>query len=176
MTAYTLDEDRAIPRRVYKSENPQSLVKLLLIALIALPIFCGLLAVMYSSLWAPVVALVYASVAGATSLSEICTESYAQAALPVDVIDGITVDTSSVTTSLVTNYTASSIFYPTDTFDYCNLTFAYSHNGIDGDVVHVQYWLPDPANFKNRYVSTGGGGWAINSGSTSIPTGIIAGG
>lgn len=131
---------------------------------------------MPSSIQAATAALVYASVAAATSLSQICTTSYAQAALPLDAIDGITVDTSSVTTSLVTNYTASSIFYPTETFNYCNLTFAYSHDGIDGDQVYVQYWLPDPSNFKNRYVSTGGGGWAINSGSSSIPTGIIAGG
>jgi hypothetical protein len=98
---------------------------------------------MHSSLLAPVAALAYASVAAATSLSDICTDSYAQAALPLDAIDGITVDASSVTTSLVTNYTASSIFYPTETFNYCNLTFAYSHNGIEGDIVHVQYWLPD---------------------------------
>ncbi|OJJ46791.1 hypothetical protein ASPZODRAFT_16542 [Penicilliopsis zonata CBS 506.65] len=132
---------------------------------------------MHSTLRVPVAALLSAaSVAAAASLSDICTDSYAQAALPLDAIDGVTIDSSSVTTSLVSNFTAESIFYPTGTFDYCNLTFAYSHNGIDGDVVHVQYWLPDPSSFKNRYVSTGGGGWAINSGTNSIPTGIIAGG
>ncbi|KAJ5097733.1 hypothetical protein N7456_008454 [Penicillium angulare] len=131
---------------------------------------------MHSSLWAPAAAIVAATVASATSLSSICTDSYAKQALPLDAIDGVTIDASSVSTSLVTNYTASSIFFPTDTFNYCNLTFAYSHDGIDGDLVHVQYWLPEPSKFKNRYVSTGGGGWAINSGSQSIPTAIIAGG
>lgn len=112
----------------------------------------------------------------AASLSDICTSSYAKTALPVDAIDGINIDISSVTASLTTNYTANSVFYPTTTFDYCNLTFAYSHNGIDGDIVHVQYWLPDPSRFQNRYVSTGGGGYAINSGNSSIPTAIIVGG
>ncbi|KAJ6006740.1 hypothetical protein N7451_004684 [Penicillium sp. IBT 35674x] len=124
----------------------------------------------------PAAALALATAASATSLSSICTDAYAKKALPVGAIDGITIDSSSVSTSIVTNYTATSIFFPTDTFNYCNLTFAYSHDGIDGDVVHVQYWLPEPSKFKNRYVSTGGGGWAINSGSMSIPTGLVAGG
>ncbi|KAJ5388938.1 uncharacterized protein N7496_000006 [Penicillium cataractarum] len=132
---------------------------------------------MRSTLLAPAVVLANAVVASATlSLSEICTDSYAKAALPIGTIDGITVDASSVSTSLVTNFTASSIFYPTSTFDYCNLTFAYSHDGVEGDLVHVEYWLPAPGKFKNRYVSTGGGGWAINSGSSSIPTAIIVDG
>lgn len=132
---------------------------------------------MRSPRWASAAALAYSATATATSsLSDICTVAYAKDALPLDVLQGVTVDPSSVSTNLVTNFTASSIFYPTSTFDYCNLTFAYSHNGIDGDIVHVQYWLPAPGQFKNRYVSTGGGGWAINSGSSSIPTGVIAGG
>ncbi|KAK1622043.1 tannase and feruloyl esterase-domain-containing protein, partial [Colletotrichum phormii] len=44
-----------------------------------------------------------------------------------------------------------------------------------GDKVHVTYWVPSPDAFQNRYVSTGGGGLAINSGSQYIPTGIIVG-
>ncbi|CAK7198833.1 hypothetical protein SEUCBS139899_001500 [Sporothrix eucalyptigena] len=116
------------------------------------------------------------AVSATASLNDICSNAYAAAALPLDAVQGITINTTSVTTQLVTNFTAESIFYPTSTFDYCNLTFAYSHNGIEGDLVHVQYWLPAPGQFQNRYVSTGGGGWAINSGSSSIPTGIIAGG
>ena len=132
---------------------------------------------MRSNRWASAAAWAFSSTAAAAaSLSDICTVAYARAALPLDILQGVTVDTSSVSTKLVTNFTASSIFYPTSTFDYCNLTFAYSHNGIEGDIVHVQYWLPAPGQFKNRYVSTGGGGWAINSGSSSIPTGVIVGG
>lgn len=60
-------------------------------------------------------------------------------------------------------------------YDYCNITFAYSHNGLADDVVHVTYWVPTPDKFQNRYVSTGGGGLAINSRSSSIPSGIIVG-
>ncbi|KAJ5679291.1 Tannase/feruloyl esterase [Penicillium macrosclerotiorum] len=132
---------------------------------------------MRSTLQACAAALAYAAATTATSsLSDICQVSYAKKALPIGIIDGITIDASSVSTKMVTNYTASSIWFPTATFDYCNLTFAYSHDGIEDDVVHVQYWLPAPSAFKNRYVSTGGGGWAINSGSSSIPTGIVAGG
>lgn len=130
---------------------------------------------MRASIWT-YAAVVASATAASTSLSDICTASYAKKALPVGAIQGVTIDSSSVSASLVTNFTASSIFYPTSTFDYCNVTFAYSHDGIDGDVVHVQYWLPAPGQFKNRYVSTGGGGWAINSGSSSIPTGVIVGG
>ncbi|KAJ6120545.1 hypothetical protein N7523_004825 [Penicillium sp. IBT 18751x] len=132
---------------------------------------------MRSTFLSPAAVIAYATAASAIhSLSDICTDAYTKAALPVDVIDSITIDTSSVSASLVTNFTAESIFYPTSTFDYCNLTFAYSHNGIEGDRVHVQYWLPAPGKFNNRYVSTGGGGWAINSGSSSIPTAIIVDG
>lgn len=131
--------------------------------------------IMRYSLWASTLVLASAA-ATTTSLSDICTSAYAKKALPVDQLQGVTVDPSSISTSLVTNFTASSIFYPTTTFDYCNVTFAYSHDGIEGDIVHVQYWLPAPAQFKNRYVSTGGGGWYINSGTQSIPTGVIVGG
>ncbi|CZR67599.1 related to tannase precursor [Phialocephala subalpina] len=122
-----------------------------------------------------VTAAAAATAVNAVSLGDICTTSYAQTALPVDFYPGITIDSSSVSTSLVTNDTVSSVFFPTTTIEYCNVTFAYSHNGIADDIVHVTYWLPAPNSFQNRYVSTGGGGLAINSGSSSIPTGIIVG-
>ncbi|UKZ95239.1 uncharacterized protein TrAFT101_010088 [Trichoderma asperellum] len=41
--------------------------------------------------------------------------------------------------------------------------------------VRVTYWVLDPSNIQNRYVSTGGGGLAINPGAGFIPTGIIFG-
>lgn len=114
--------------------------------------------------------------AQATSLTDLCTTSYAQSALPVnDFFPGLTIDSSSVEVSLVRNASASSEWYPTTSFDYCNITFAYSHDGLADDLVHVTYWAPDPQVFQNRYVSTGGGGLAINSGSSYIPTGIIVG-
>ncbi|KAK0637447.1 Tannase/feruloyl esterase [Bombardia bombarda] len=111
-----------------------------------------------------------------TPLSSICTAPYVQAALPAaGFYPGIAIDASSVQTTIVNNATFSSEWFPTSTISYCNVTFAYSHTNIPNDIVHVTYWVPSPSEFKNRYVSTGGGGLAINSGSRSIPTGIIAG-
>lgn len=114
--------------------------------------------------------------ARAASLSDICSDTYAKSALPVsDFLQGITLDPASVQTTLVPNASFESEWYPPATVSYCNLTFAYSHDGISDDVVHVSYWLPAPNDFQNRYVSTGGGGLAINSGSEYIPTGLIVG-
>jgi tannase len=112
----------------------------------------------------------------AASLTDVCTQAYAQASLPRDEFyGGITIDPLSVTTTVVTNTSVSGqVFYPDAVFDYCNVTFAYSHDGRD-DQVLVTYWLPTPDKFKNRYLSTGGGGLAINSGSRSLPGGIIYG-
>ncbi|KAJ3348576.1 hypothetical protein HDU83_001258 [Entophlyctis luteolus] len=124
-----------------------------------------------------VLALASTAVSATSSLSDICTVSTAQAALPSSSFyPGITIDSSSVSVELVTNSSVSSVWYPSSTISYCNVSFAYSHNGITNDIVHVAYLLPDPADFKNRYVSTGGGGFAINSGVSSAATGIIAGG
>lgn len=117
-----------------------------------------------------------AAAAQAASLSDICSETFAKSALPDDgFIQGLTLDPSSVQTTLVSNATFESEWYPTGTADYCNLTFAYSHDGIQDDVVHVSYWLPAPDKFQNRYVSTGGGGLAINSGNQYSPSGLIVG-
>lgn len=41
--------------------------------------------------------------------------------------------------------------------------------------MHVSYLLPAPDKFEGRYVSTGGGGLAINSGVSFSPSGIIVG-
>ncbi|KAH8678036.1 feruloyl esterase-like protein B precursor [Xylariales sp. PMI_506] len=110
------------------------------------------------------------------TLDDICTVSYAQEALPAaGFYPGITIDSSSVTTALTSDYEVSSEWYPNATITYCNVTFAYSHDGLADDLVHVTYWIPAPDEFQNRYVSTGGGGLAINSGSSYIPTGIIVG-
>ncbi|RDW69819.1 carboxylic ester hydrolase-36 [Coleophoma cylindrospora] len=105
------------------------------------------------------------------ALSDICTVSTIQAALPAnDFIPGITFDASSVTAATVYNSSVSSNNYPDATIDYCNVTFAYSHAGLN-DKVQVQYWLP--ATFSNRYLTTGGFGYAINSASSNLPEAII---
>ncbi|KFY50729.1 hypothetical protein V496_09204 [Pseudogymnoascus sp. VKM F-4515 (FW-2607)] len=64
--------------------------------------------------------------------------------------------------------------FPDAVFNYCNVTFAYSHNGAD-DQVQVWHWLPTPYTYKNRYLSTSGGAYAINSGSGLLPGGVTYG-
>jgi tannase len=126
---------------------------------------------MRSAFWALIAAAVHA-----TTLEDVCTSSYVESSLPSDgFYPGITIDPSSVVATPVTNAEVSdNAFFPNAVFDYCNVTLAYSHNGRD-DQVLVAYWLPTPDNFQNRYLSTGGGGYAINSGSGSLPGGIIYG-
>lgn len=116
-----------------------------------------------------------ASIANAASLGDVCTPSKIQASLAATgSIPGLTVDSSSVTVNAVYNASASGQYmFPDATFDFCNITFAYSHNGRS-DKVFLNYWLPAPAKFQNRYLSTGGGGLAINSGLTT--TGSLPGG
>ncbi|KAI1622082.1 feruloyl esterase-like protein B precursor [Exophiala viscosa] len=115
-------------------------------------------------------------IALAQSLNDVCTTSYVVASLPAPgTIPGITIDNSSVAASPVANAeVANENMYPDAVFDYCNVSFAYSHDGRN-DQVLLWYWLPAPQNFQNRYLSTGGGGYAINSGNGSLPGGIIYG-
>ncbi|KAI1371565.1 feruloyl esterase-like protein B precursor [Hypoxylon crocopeplum] len=116
------------------------------------------------------------AVVQAASLDDYCTVDYAASVLPVqDLGLGITIDPSSVSAALTTNKSVSSQWYESAVVDYCNVTFAYSHDGLANDIVHVSYLVPPPDKFANRYVSTGGGGLAINSGGSSSPTGIIVG-
>ncbi|KAK3356430.1 Tannase/feruloyl esterase [Lasiosphaeria hispida] len=123
-----------------------------------------------------VIAALFTAAAAKASLHEICTSSFVRAALPAkSIVSGVTINALSVETTLVANASFSSSSYPSATLDYCNVTFAYSHDNIPGDVVHVTYWLPSARQFQNRYVSTGGGGLAINSGKSAIPSGVIAG-
>lgn len=110
------------------------------------------------------------------STSDACTKSYAQSKLPSNnVFPGITIETSSLIATLVTNASiAGNSDYPSANLEYCNVTFAYSHNGRNDRVV-LTYWLPAPSNFQNRYLSTGGSGYAITVGNSSLPGGIIYG-
>lgn len=114
----------------------------------------------------------------AATLNEVCTSAYVQASLPANDIllpTTITIDPSSVIAQPVTNASVSNpSYYANATIDFCNVSFAYSHNGRN-DRVQVRYYLPTPSNFRNRYLSTGGGGYAINSGSRLLPSGVING-
>lgn len=114
--------------------------------------------------------------AHAASLADACTISHVQASLPANgTFLGINLDPTSVTANPV--YNASNTaqdFFPAATYDYCNVTISYSHNA-SGDLVHLQYWFPAPDSFKSRYLSTGGGGYAINSGYNGLPGGVMYG-
>lgn len=112
----------------------------------------------------------------AATLEDTCTIAHVQASLPLNsTILGISLKPASVTAIPVYNASnQAQNFFPAATYDYCNVTLSYSHNGRD-DTVHLQYWFPSPANFQNRYLSTGGGGYAINSGTGSLPGGVMYG-
>ncbi|CAJ2513844.1 Uu.00g019630.m01.CDS01 [Anthostomella pinea] len=111
-----------------------------------------------------------------STLAIVCTDAYARAALPADnVCPGIIIDHSSISTGAFYGVSFTGQYnYPDATFNYCNVTFAYSHNGRN-DRVLVTYWLPAPADFQARFLSTGGGGWAINEGNNSVAGGIAYG-
>ncbi|OCT54987.1 Tannase [Cladophialophora carrionii] len=123
----------------------------------------------------PVFAVVLASATAAT-LNDVCTPSYVRAHLPPPgFYQGVSLDPSSVTANPVSQVSvADSNFFPDATFDYCNVSFTYSHDGLE-DQVALTYWLPAPGRFQNRFLATGGGGYAINSGNQSLPGGIIYG-
>lgn len=118
--------------------------------------------------------------ASAATLDDVCTTDYVAAHLPADGFYddyALTMDASSVTANPVTNFSVDatySVFFPSATFDYCNVTFAYSHDGRNDSVV-LTLWLPTPDNFQNRFLSTGGGGYAINSQLRSLPGGVMYG-
>lgn len=111
-----------------------------------------------------------------TSLATVCTSTYVQNALPLDAISGVQIDQTSITVNPVYNasFTDSDFFPNAYDQSYCNVTFSYSHTGKSDSII-VWYWLPAPSNFKNRYLSTGGGGYSITSTNTSIPGGIAYG-
>ncbi|KAH8905833.1 tannase and feruloyl esterase [Coniochaeta sp. PMI_546] len=129
---------------------------------------------MWYLLWS---GLVLAAGVSATALADVCTISYVQSVLPADnFIQGLTLSTDSVTANSVTNYTvpASSSNPGKSGLNFCNVTFSYSHKGLN-DKVSLWFWLPAPDQFQNRYLSTGGGGLAITSGQNGLSAGIVYG-
>ncbi|OJJ46566.1 hypothetical protein ASPZODRAFT_159412 [Penicilliopsis zonata CBS 506.65] len=117
--------------------------------------------------------------ASSATLDDVCTVSYVQSSLPDDdYLTGVSTFPDTVTAAVVTNASISGEnFFPDAVIDFCNVTFAYTHRGRN-DTVLVNYWLPAPANFANRFLATGGGGFAINSGTTvsgSLPGGVMYG-
>ncbi|RAH68524.1 tannase and feruloyl esterase [Aspergillus aculeatinus CBS 121060] len=113
-----------------------------------------------------------AALAQAVSLEDVCTSAYAKAAIPsTGLAQGVVTNPSSVTAAPVYNEsTAGSNYYPAGTYNYCNITMTYSHAGKDDEVL-LQFWMPSPEDFQNRWLSTGGFGFAINV-ATNVPAGL----
>ncbi|RAH59471.1 tannase [Aspergillus piperis CBS 112811] len=112
----------------------------------------------------------------AASLADVCTTSHAKSSLPSsDEIEGLEIDTSSITASAVYNAsTSGSYFFPAASYSYCNVTLSYTRPGLDTPLL-LELWLPAPEDYQNRWLSTGGGGFAINSGTSSLPGGVMYG-
>ncbi|KAL3462134.1 tannase [Aspergillus heterothallicus] len=106
-------------------------------------------------------------------LTEACTASHVLSSIPDSAaIGSLVVDPSSITANTVFNVSfPDTTFYPAATISFCNVTLAYSHLGKN-DQVRLQLWLPQPSEFQNRWLSTGGGGFALNSGEEDLPGGV----
>lgn len=112
---------------------------------------------MHRSLCTVVAAL--AATAAAATIEDLCTVSNVQAALPADgTLLGINLIPSSVAVTLVYNATAEET---TKTYDYCNVTLDYSHTG-KSDTVKLNYILPSPDVFLNRFLVNGGFAYQLN--------------
>ncbi|KAH6889425.1 Tannase/feruloyl esterase [Thelonectria olida] len=121
-----------------------------------------------------------AATASATSLSDLCTVSNVQAALPSNgTLLGIDMIPSSVTASAVYNATVGGGMMRRDTdattYSYCNVTVSYTH-GSKGDTVVLKYGFPSPSDFKKRFYVAGGGGYSLNTDATGgLEYGAVAG-
>ncbi|KAJ6474817.1 Tannase/feruloyl esterase [Mycena sanguinolenta] len=115
----------------------------------------------------------------AASLADICTTSYVQSTLPADgFVEGLVLSPESVTVNAVYNYTvAANNLYPGKSdLDFCNVTLSYTREGLSNATpTNLWYWLPSPDQFQGRYLSTGGGGFAITSGEIDLSSGLVFG-
>lgn len=119
----------------------------------------------------------FLSSTSASSLSTVCNVAYVQSILPAPAsIEGLVLIPNSVTANPVANYsiTASAQSPGKSGLDFCNVTVAYHHAGTN-DQVNLWYWLPAPDAFQNRFLATGGGGYAITSGQRGLGTGLVYG-
>jgi len=79
-------------------------------------------------------------------LADICNVAYVQSVLPPSgLITGISPSSSSVTANTVTNYTATAgnTNPSKSSLDFCNVTFSYSHAGLNDKVAPLKFALAD---------------------------------
>jgi tannase len=102
--------------------------------------------------------------ANAASLTDLCTVSNVQAALPANgSLLGLDLLPTTVTASAV--YNASAGMGSSVTYSYCNVTVSYTHTG-KGDTIALKYAFPQPSDFGNRFYLAGGGGFSLSSDAT----------
>jgi tannase len=102
--------------------------------------------------------------ANAASLTDLCTVSNVQAALPANgSLLGLDLLPTTVTASTV--YNASAGMGSSITYSYCNVTVSYTHTG-KGDTIALKYAFPQPSDFGNRFYLGGGGGYSLSSDAT----------
>ncbi|KAH8658453.1 putative tannase [Xylariales sp. PMI_506] len=105
-------------------------------------------------------ALAAVTIATAATIEDLCTVANVQAALPVNgTLLGIELLPSSVATSIVYNATAEET---TKLYDYCNVTLSYVHTGTT-DIIKLNYIMPSPDVFLNRFLVTGGYAYQLNT-------------
>jgi len=102
---------------------------------------------------------------------DICTTAHAKSALPESgFVNVLSMKPSTVTTAPLYNASVpGQYFYAGAIFENCDVTFAYSYTGRNNPF-WLELWLLAPEKFQNRWLSTGGGVFAINS-DPSIPAG-----
>jgi tannase len=123
-----------------------------------------------------------AMTANATSLTELCTVSNVQAALPSNgTLLGLDLLSDTATASAVYNATlggggmGASASTGIATYSYCNVTVSYAHTG-KGDVIPLKFAFPDPSSFASRFYLAGGGGFSLSSDATGgLPYGAASG-
>ena len=92
-----------------------------------------------------------------SSFNDLCSISYVRDSLP---LNGTLLGIEMIPTSVEVNVAESS------NYSYCNISVSYAHTGKN-DTVVLNYALPDPSNFENRFYVAGGGGYSLSSSSTS---------
>ncbi|KAL4762225.1 Tannase/feruloyl esterase [Aspergillus foveolatus] len=132
-----------------------------------------------------ILALATASAASAKSLADVCTVSHVRSILPTNgTLLGIDLLPSLTTASVYNASSASSssalaggmaMGGSSSSYDYCNVTVAYTHTGKNDKVV-VKYAFPSPSEFKNRFYVAGGGGYSLSSDATGgLEYGAVSG-
>lgn len=113
-----------------------------------------------------------ATAASASSLTNLCSTSNIKSALPT--VTGLVF--GDVTASAVYNasVTAGNNYPGITGRNYCNVTVNYHHSD-KSDSVNVWYYFPEQSQFKGRFLATGGGGYAINSGASGLEGGLVYG-